>query len=316
MSDMSIIGIVSGIIGAIVLITTFASALFTVKQQTKAVIERFGKFHRIVSPGLGIKVPFIDRIAGRPSLRIKQLDVKVETKTKDNVFVHIKVSLMYQIIDSKVETAFYKLTNFDAQVNSYIFDDVRAQVPVLNLDDVFAKKEEIADSIRKNLSEIMDDFGYAIIKALVTDIDPDAQVKESMNEINAAQRQRVAAQEKGEADKILLVKKAEAEAESKRLQGQGIANQRKAIIEGLQKSVEEFKGAIPEATADDVMKLVLLTQYMDTLKEMGTSANTHTIFLTHSPDALQQLQQQLSSAYTTGSAKPTGSEAAGEKAAA
>lgn len=284
-----------GILAVIALVKTF----FTVQQQEAAVIERFGKFTRVAQPGLNVKVPFIDKIVNRFNLRIHQLDVKVETKTEDNVFIHVLVSVQYFVQPEKVYEAFYRLRDSSKQITSFVFDVVRARVPKIKLDDVFAKKDEIADAVKNELAQVMDDFGYNILKALVTDIDPDSKVKESMNEINAAQRLRMAATEKGEADRILKVKAAEAEAQSKALQGKGIADQRRAIVDGLRESVTEFEKAVPGATAQDVMQLVLMTQYFDTLKEIGASSQTNTILIPHSPGNLTDLTAQMRNAMIT-----------------
>src|SRR5262249_31771736 len=243
------------------------------------IVQRFGKFLRVAGPGLNFKLPFIDHVAGVVNLRVQQLDVKVETKTEDNVFVHVVVSVQYFVLADKIYESFYKLTDADMQIRAFVFDVVRARVPRVKLDDVFEKKDEIADAVKLELGNVMDDFGYSIVKALVTDIDPDPKVKEAMNEINAAQRLRLAASEKGEADRILKVKAAEAEAQSKALQGKGIADQRKAIIEGLRESVDVFQRSVPGATAADVMNLVLMTQYFDTLKEIGQASRTNTILI-------------------------------------
>ncbi len=286
----------------IFLILVFVSLFgffFTVDQQTNAVMEVFGKFRRIASPGLNFKIPLIERIAGRISLRIQQLDVKVETKTKDNVFVDVLVSVQYFVIPEKVYEAFYKLDNPEKQITSFVFDVVRAKVPQIILDDVFEKKDDIADTVKAELSQQMDDFGYGILKALVTDIDPNAKVKEAMNEINAAQRLKVASLEKGEADKILRVKSAEAEAESKALQGKGIAQQRKAIIDGLRLSMDEFQKTIPDSSSADVMNLVLMTQYFDTLKDVTSNSNSNTILIPHSPSALSDISDQIRNAIIT-----------------
>lgn len=273
--------------------------LFTVEQQTVAVVQRFGKFLRLAEPGLNIKIPFVDFVAGRASLRVKQLDVLVETKTHDNVFIKATISVQYQVLPSKVYEAYYKLSDPDAQIRSFVFDVVRARAPKLNLDDVFEKKDEIADAVKNELSQVMDDFGYGIVKALMTDIDPDHKVKEAMNEINSAQRMRVAASEKGEAERILKVKAAEAEAQSKALQGRGIADQRKAIVDGLRASVEEFRQGVPGATAHDVMNLVLMTQFFDTLKDIGASSRTNTIMVPHTPGAIGDLMNQFRAALLT-----------------
>jgi len=283
----------------IVLIIFLLSGIYVVKQQTSVLIERFGRFHKVAGPGLNIRIPIVDRIAGRVSLRIQQLDVKVETKTKDNVFVFVMVSVQYFVIPEKVTDAFYRLQNPEAQITSYVYDVVRANVPKIILDDVFETKDEIAQAVKLELEQIMDDFGYGIVKALVTDIDPDANVKESMNQINAAQRLRVAAVEQAEAEKIKVVKAAEAEAESKALQGRGIADQRTAIVNGLRDSVEQFSNNVKGTSPQDVMNLVLMTQYFDTLKEVGTMSGSNTILLPHSPAGMQDISEQLRNAMIT-----------------
>ncbi len=275
------------------------SSFFIIKQQTGGVIERFGKFLRIVRPGLGMKIPFADKLVVRLNMRVQQLDVVVETKTADDVFVHIKVSVQYFVIAEKIYEAYYKLTNIHQQLTAYVFDLVRAQVPKLKLDDVFEKKDEIANVVSKELKDTMHEFGYEILKALVTDIDPDSKVKDAMNEINAATRLRMAATEKGEADRILKVKSAEADAQSKALQGKGIADQRKAIIEGLRDSVEQFQQAVEGSTAKDVMTLVLMTQYFDTLQSLGEKSNNTTILIPHSPGALSSVADQIRDAMMT-----------------
>src|SRR3954447_24355259 len=269
---------------------------FTVNTQSAAIIQRFGKFARVAEPGLNFKTPFIEVIAGRINLRVQQLDVKVETKTEDNVFVHVIVAVQHHVLPDKVYEAFYRLANANMQITAFVFDVVRARVPRIKLDDLFEKKDEIADAVKNELSHVMYDFGYGIVKALVTDIDPDARVKEAMNEINAAQRMRVAATEKGEAERILKVKSAEAEAQSKALQGKGIADQRRAIVDGLRESVDDFQKAVPGATPQDVMNLVLMTQYFDTLKEIGQASATNTILIPHSPGALADVAAQIRNA--------------------
>ena len=273
--------------------------LFTVRQQTAAIVERFGKFKKTSNAGLNFKIPVIDRIAGRVSLRIQQLDVRVETKTKDNVFVFVVVSVQYYVLPAKVVDAFYRLQNPQAQITSFVFDTVRARVPTINLDELFQMKDDIAMAVKTELDQVMDDFGYGIVKALVTDIDPDAKVKQSMNEINAAQRLRVAAVEQAEADKIRVVKTAEGEAESKALQGKGIADQRKAIIEGLRESVKNFSAEVSGTNAQDVMNLVMMTQYFDTLKELGSNGQNNTILIPHSPAGMGDLSEQIRNAMIT-----------------
>lgn len=284
-----------GAVAFIGLLLVFAS-FFTVDQQSAAIIEQFGKFVRIARPGLNVKIPVIEQIAGRLNLRIQQLNVKVETKTEDNVFVHTVVAVQFFVVPDKVYEAYYRLENPTTQITAYVFDVVRARVPRIKLDDLFEKKDEIADAVKNELAHVMNEFGYGILKALVTDIEPDHKVKEAMNEINAATRLRVAATEKGEADRILKVKAAEAEAQSKALQGKGIADQRKAIVEGLRDSVDEFQRSVPGATAQDVMNLVLMTQYFDTLKEIGANAHSNTILIPHSPGHMHDLAGQMRNA--------------------
>ncbi len=266
---------------------------FVVHQQTAVIIERFGKFLRVASPGLNIKIPFIDQIIGTMNLRLDQLDVEIETKTKDDVFIHIVVSVQYKVLPQKIEAAFYTLYDAQNQIQAFVFDVVRAKVPNIKLDDVFAKKDEIADAVKEELSEVMNDFGYDILKALVTDINPDAKVKAAMNEINESQRLRLAAMERGEAEKIIKVKQAEAEAESKILQGQGVAGQRKAIIEGLRDSLGQLQRQMPDASTKDAMVLLLVAQYFDTLKDMSSHSKSNTILVPHAPSSLTDLYDQI-----------------------
>lgn len=278
---------------AVLVIGSLFNSIFTVSQQSVVVVERLGKFYKLAMPGVNFKVPFIDRIAGNINLRLRQLDVIVETKTGDNVFVNLNVSVQYSALQEKVYEAFYKLSDHQAQIKSFVFDVVRAQVPKITLDEVFEKKEEIALAVENELKEIMKQFGYSILKALVTDINPDEKVKQAMNEINAAQRLREAASQKGEAEKILKIKQAEGEAESMRLQGEGLANARKAIINGMGNSVSEFKKVAPEVSAKDIMSLVLMSQYCDTLKEIGAKSSSNSIFLSSSPAAISDIESQI-----------------------
>jgi len=284
--------------GALVLaaITALTATFFTVEQRTAAIVQRLGKFLREAGPGFRAKIPFIDKVVGRVNLRVQQLDVEIETKTEDNVFVRLVVAVQFFVLPDKVYDAFYKLDNASRQITSFVFDVVRAQVPKIKLDDVFEKKDDIADIVKSELAQVMEGFGYGILKALVTDIDPDAKVKVSMNEINAAQRMRVAATERGEADRILKVKAAEGDAQSKALQGRGIADQRQAIVAGLRDSVDEFRKSVPGTTAKDVMNLVLMTQYFDMLKEIGASSRSNAILIPHSPGNLTTLTEQMRNA--------------------
>jgi regulator of protease activity HflC (stomatin/prohibitin superfamily) len=284
----------------IILTLTIPLSIFTVNQQTAAVIERFGKFKRIANAGLNFKIPLIDRVAGKLSLRVQQLDVKVETKTEDNVFLFVVVSVQYLVLPEKIVDAFYKLQNAQAQITSYVFDTVRAQVPSIKLDDVFVAKDDIAQAVKKELDHVMDDFGYGIVGSLVTDIDPDHKVKDSMNEINAAQRLRVAAVEQAEADKIRVVKAAEAEAESKALSGAGIAKQRQAIVDGLRESVSGFQEKVSDVSSQEVMDLVMLTQYYDTLKDVGSGANSNTILIPHGSPGQDEVFNKMRDAIIIG----------------
>jgi len=287
-----------GIIGvfAILGVLAFYAALtsfFTVATAQVAVITRFGKFLHVAEAGLNWKWPFIDAVAGRVSLRVNQITLTMETKTKDNVFVTIPISVQNRVRPEKVYDAYYKLSNPVQQIQSYVEQVILGHVPGMTLDEVFASQSGIALAVKQELDSDMAGFGYEIVNVLVTDIVPDAKVKSAMNDINAAQREQVAANARGEAEKILVVKKAEAEAESKALQGQGIANQRKAIIEGLQASIEQFQKVVGGTTTTDVMQLVLVTQYFDTLKSIGESDKTNTLFLSHSPGSVKEISEQI-----------------------
>jgi len=269
------------------------SAIFIVKEQTAVIVERLGKFHRVYHSGINLKIPLIDRKASTLNLRVQQLDVMVETKTLDNVFVNLKVSTQYSVIRDKVSDAYYSLNNPKEQIASYIFDQVRAEVPRLELDDVFSKKDDIANAVRDSIANIMDDYGYSIVKTLITDIDPDANVKQSMNRINAAKRDRDATLQEAEAKKITIIKEAEAEAESKRLAGEGIAKQRLEIIRGFKESVEDFQASLPGVTHEEVMQFVLMTQYFDTLNNIGANSKNSSILIPHSPGGMKDFQEQI-----------------------
>ena len=279
-------------LGLLLLFFTF----FIVKQQSAAVVERFGKFVSVRQSGLQLKIPIIDNVAGRLSLRIQQLDVVVETKTKDDVFVKLKVSVQFKVIKDKVYDAFYKLDNPADQITSFIFDVVRAEVPKLILDDVFIKKDDIAIAVKGEIQDAMTEYGFQIIKTLVTDIDPDAQVKESMNRINASEREKVAAQFEGEAQKILIVEKAKAEAESKRLQGQGIADQRREIARGLEDSVKVLNGV--DINSQEASALIVVTQHYDTLQSVGAEANSNLILMPNSPQAGSEMLNNMVASFT------------------
>ena len=272
------------------------SAFFIVKQQTAVIVERFGKFQSIRHSGLQMKIPLVDRIAGRLSLKIQQLDVIIETKTLDDVFVRLKVSVQYKVIRDKVYDAFYKLDYPHDQITSYVFDVVRAEVPKMKLDDVFVKKDDIALAVKAELNDAMSDYGFDIIKTLVTDIDPDGQVKQAMNRINASEREKIAAQFEGDAARILIVEKAKAEAESKRLQGQGIADQRREIARGLEESVEVLNKV--GINSQEASALIVVTQHYDTLQSIGQETNSNLILLPNSPQAGSQMLNDMVASFT------------------
>lgn len=272
------------------------SSFFTVKQQTSAVIERFGKFLSVRNSGLQLKIPLIDRIAGRVNLKIQQLDVVIETKTKDNVFVKLKVSVQFMVVKDTVYDAFYKLEYPHDQITSYVFDVVRAEVPKLILDDVFERKDDIAIAVKRELNEAMTTYGYTIINTLVTDIDPDIQVKNAMNRINAADREKTVAEFEAEASRIRIVAKAKAEAESKRLQGQGIADQRREIAKGLVESVDVLNKV--GINSQEASALIVVTQHYDTLQAIGADTNSNLILLPNSPQAGSDMLNNMVASFT------------------
>jgi regulator of protease activity HflC (stomatin/prohibitin superfamily) len=290
---MDVVFVVLLAIAAIIALTLILGSFFTVNTAQVAIITRFGKFLRVAEPGLNWKMPYFDTVSGIVSLRVNQISLTMETKTKDNVFVTIPISVQNRVRPEKVFDAYYKLSDPTAQIQSYVEQVILGHVPGMTLDEVFASQSSIAAAVKQELDADMATFGFEIVNVLVTDIVPDSKVKSAMNDINAAQREQVAANARGEAEKILVVKKAEAEAESKALQGQGIANQRRAIIEGLQTSIEQFQKVVDGTSAKDVMQLVLVTQYFDTLKSIGESDKTNTLFLAHSPSAVKEVSDQI-----------------------
>ena len=295
------------IIGLFILIV-IAKTYYTVRTATAGVVERFGRFDRITRPGLHLLMPFAERVYF-VDLMVKQAQFSVETKTRDNVFVQIPVSVQYQVLDDKIADAFYKLSAPQKQIESFVFNSILGHVPKLTLDETFEQQSGISVAVKVELDAIMSGFGFNILTALVTDIIPDIKVKAAMNDINAAQRAQVAAQARGEAEKILKVKQAEAEAESKALQGKGIAAERQAIIDGLSASIEHFQQGVPGASAEDVMALVLLTQYFDTLRDIGTRGGTNTLFLPNSPGAASEFQTQILAGLRGGKIPDTGIDA-------
>ena len=282
---------------AVLLGVLLISALFVVKQQTRVIIERFGKFASVRRPGLQLKIPLIDKKAGTVSTRIQQLDVQIETKTKDDVFVILQVSVQFKVIEDKVYDAFYKLENPHSQITSYVFDTVRAEVPKLKIDDVFERKDDVAIAVKRELQEAMVEYGYEIIKTLVTDIEPDESVKHAMNRINAAEREKLAAEFEAEADRIRIVAKAQAEAESKKLQGQGIADQRREIAKGLEESVEVLNGV--GINSQEASSLIVITQHYDTLQAVGESTRSNLILLPNSPTGAADMLNDTIASFTT-----------------
>lgn len=272
------------------------SGIYVVKQQTAASIERFGRFHKISKSGLHFKIPIIDRIAGRLNLKVLQLDVLVETKTKDSVFVKLKVSVQFRVMKDREYDAFYMLENSQDQITSYVFDVVRAEVPKMKLDDVFERKDDIAIAVERELNEAMQAYGYDIIKTLVTDIDPDVQVKAAMNRINASEREKVAAEYEAEADRIKIVAKARAEAESKRLQGQGIADQRREIARGLEESVDVLNNV--GINSQEASALIVVTQHYDTLQSLGEDTQSNLILLPNAPQAGSDMLNNMIASFT------------------
>ena len=271
-----------------------------IPQQQMGVVERLGKFNRVIGPGLNFVIPIIEGVAGRESIRVRQLDVPVETKTKDNVFVNLGVSVQFIAVSEKIFDAFYRLTDVEMQITSYVYDVVRGEVPKKTLDEVFETKEDLAQIIKSDLSDSMDDFGYAIIKSLITDIDPAPNVKAAMNQINATARLLVAAENEAEADKIRQVKSAEAEAESKKLQGEGIAQQRAAIIEGFKDSINDLKQVTgSEVETQDVMNMVMMVQYFDALRDIGTSGQNNAVLIPYGAGGSNQIFQQMTQAMIT-----------------
>lgn len=282
-------------------LSIFLGSFFTVQTAQVAIVQRLGKFARIAGPGLNWKTPYLETVVQRMSMKVQQFEVQVETKTQDNVFVQIPVSIQYKVIPEGVESAFYKLSDPVKQIESMVYNVVLGHVPKMKLDDTFLNQADIASDLRDNLDASMKEYGYSIVKVLISDIVPDQKVKAAMNDINAAQREREATVSRAETNKLLLVKQAEAEAESKRLQGEGIANQRKAIIAGLKDSVEDFAKTVPGSTPQDVMQLVLMTQYFDTLKEVAANDHTNTILIPHTPNTLTDIFSQIRNAIIAGS---------------
>src|SRR3984885_2111698 len=288
------------VVVAFFVLSIFLGLFFTVQAAQAGIVHGLGKYSRVARPGLNWKTPFLETVVQRVSMKVQQFEVQVETKTQDNVFVQIPVSIQYKVIPDSVESAFYKLSDPVKQIESMVYNVVLGHVPKMKLDDTFLNQADIAGDLRDNLDASMKEYGYSIVKVLISDIVPDQKVKAAMNDINAAQREREATVSRAETNKLLLVKQAEAEAESKRLQGEGIANQRKAIIAGLKDSVEDFAKTVPGSTPQDVMQLVLMTQYFDTLKEIAANDHTNAILIPHTPNTLTDLFGQIRNAIIAG----------------
>ena len=287
------------LISFLILMGILISMLYVVRQQSVAIVERFGRYQKIATSGIHMRLPFgIDKIAARIQLRLLQSEIVVETKTKDNVFVMMNVATQYRVNEQNVTDAYYKLMRPEAQIKSYIEDALRSSVPKLTLDELFEKKDEIALEVQHQVAEEMTTYGYIIVKTLITKVEPDAEVKQSMNEINAAQRKRVAAQELAEADKIKIVTADEAEAEKDRLHGVGIAQQRKAIVDGLAESIAELKEANVGMSEEQIMSILLTNQYLDTLNTFAVKGN-QTLFLPNNPNGVDDIRTQILSALKT-----------------
>lgn len=276
---------------------------FTVSNQTVKLVERFGKYYATARAGLNFKIPFVDTIRTVLSLQVQQHVIAIDTITSDKVSVRVSVAVNYQVVENSEHDAFYLLSNPATQIETFVFDVVRSQVPKQSLDEVFGSKDSIAQAIQTELTNDMNVFGYRIIKALVTEVEPDSKVKAAMNDINAAQREREAANARGEAEKILRVKQAEAQRETDRLKGEGIAQQRLAIVDGMKRSVEELRGAYTGASNDTIINMLMMTQYFETLAQIGAKSNATTVFIPNSPDTLVNIRQQIMEATAT-MAKP------------
>merc|ERR1712048_392629 len=223
--------------------------------------------------------------------RVEQNVCQVRTKTKDNVFVNVVVAVQQSVIPENAEKEIYKLSNVHAQIDSYVSDVVRSQVPKLTLDEAFEKKDDISDACQAQLHKNMAAYGFEIHKALVTELVPDAEVANSMNEINRQKRLRDAAMMAAEAEKIRVVKQAEAAADAQHLQGQGIARQRAAIIEGLKDSITHGTGEV--LSSEKVSELLLITQYFETLRDIGAQSKAQTVFVPSGPGGVADIASQI-----------------------
>jgi len=266
------------------------SSIFTIHTQEAGIVERFGKFVRIAQPGLNFKTPFVETLVYREDLAMQLMDVSVVSKTKDDSTVTIPVRVQYYVLPEKVMEAYYKLDDPARQIQAHVENVILSFIPTLSLDETYQQEGKIAEKIKDALTQVMSAFGYAIENALVTKIIPDDAVVRAMNDINAARRDKIANEAKGESQKILKVKEAEAECEAKILSGKGVAGQRQAIIEGFKESVEDFKQATG-MTAEEVTRMLLMTQYFDMMKEIG--ANSNTIMTNSNPGSINDFLDQM-----------------------
>ncbi len=289
----SIVTISLLVVGGILLLSMFISSVFSVSNRTVKIIERFGKYQRTANAGLNFKVPFIDTVRSTLSLQVEQHNIPVDSITKDKVSVRVACTVNYNVLEGREADSYYKLATPKAQIETFVFDVVRSQVPKLTLDEIFDSKDHIAQAVKAELTADMAGFGYEIGKVLVTEIEPDAKVKAAMNEINAAQREAQAANARGEAEKTLRVKNAEAQAESDRLKGEVIAAQRLAIINGAKQSVEELKSAYPGVSEETLMNMLMMTQYFETLSQLGNKPGDKVIFVPGTPDGVAGFRQQI-----------------------
>jgi regulator of protease activity HflC (stomatin/prohibitin superfamily) len=299
MGGLVMTGLIIGGVLAVLVLIVLVSGMFTVQQQSRVIVERFGKFKSIAGPGLNFKMPLIDSIAGRVTHRVRELEISVESKTSDDVFVDLLIAVQFYVEenDEAVKAAFYRLTNPQQQISSYVFDTVRALVPDMPIDHVFSEKDKIALAVKERVQDTMDQFGYTILQSLVNDIQPDAKVKTAMNEVNASARLKEAAKNKAEAKKIQVIAEAEAEARAKELQGVGIARQRLAIANGLKESVE----ACAEAgiSPEEATKMVLLTQHYDTVTAVGANGRSTVMMIPYGPNGMSQVSEQITAALLT-----------------
>ena len=270
----------------LIILGTLFDGYFIVRTREAAILERLGKFQKVAHAGLHFKMPWIDRVRDKISLQVRQLDVMVETKTKDNVFVQIPVAVQYEVVQGREREAYYMLSNHEQQIVAYVQDNVRSSVANMNLDDSFSSKDTIARNVAASLRDNMAEYGWNFVNTLVTDIRPDSRVRESMNSINAAQREREAAVAQAEAEKIRVVKEAEGAAEAKKLQGRGVADQRKEIVEGIAQQYEMLRDAGVEESPEALM---LVSQYLDAMVDVSHNGQASVLYMPSNPQGMGDL---------------------------